>query len=198
MKKLVVGVIVLLLLSACGGGETGSNSGPIQQPNGAQQPKNQAGFSDDQLVPSTTTSEGDFALKLVTNKLRYQVDEQLQVYAELVYNGEQEVKEIGHAMYPVGFNLIEHTRDVELQGVMEEPYVVTPLYREEPVRYDYSVSGGLSGQEDADKKAFAKALMEGQLPEGRYTITARASFVINGSDPIEQYNMNTAIHFVVE
>jgi len=199
MKKLLVVLLAMLLLAACG--EEGSNRGTSStnpQGSGQSQVNDKAGFSDEELVLSTKASQGDFELRLVTDKLNYSVDEPVSVYAELVYQGEQEKINIGHSMYPIGFSISEHTRDIGIDGAMAEPYIVTPMMKEQPLRYDYSFSGGYSEQDDPEYVKFFKQVMDDQLPKGRYTITAYASFVIDGAEPSEAYAFNTSIHFVVE
>jgi len=199
MKKLIVVLLAMLLLAACGEeGNIRSTSSTNPQGSGQGQVNGKAGFSDEELVLSTIASQGDFELRLVTDKLNYAVDEAVSVYAELVYSGEQEKIDIGHSMYPVGFSITEHTRDIEIHGAMAEPYIVTPMMREQPLRYDYKFSGGYSEQDDPDYVKFFKQVMDDQLPKGRYTITAYASFVIDGAEPSEAYTFNTSIHFVVE
>ena len=195
----MVVMLAMLLLAACGEEGVNRSTGSTNSSgSGQNQTNDNAGFSEDELVLSTVVSQGDFELKLVTDKLNYAVDERIHVYAELVYKGEQEEIEIGHAMYPVGFSITEHTREFEIHGAMAEPYIVTLLKKDEPIRYDYSFSGGYSDQDDPEYVAFVKALMDDQLPVGRYTIIAGASFVIHDADPSESYGFNTSIHFIVE
>lgn len=199
MKKLIVVVLAMFLLAACGEEASNRSTGSTNSSGSGQgQANDHVGFTEAELVLNTVVSQGDFELKLVTEKLNYAIDEPIHVYAELVYRGEQEEIEIGHAMYPVGFSITEHTRKYEIHGAMAEPYIVTLLKKDEPIRYDYSFSGGYSEQDDPAYVAFVKELMDDQLPEGRYTISAGASFVIHGAEPSESYSFNTSIHFIVE
>ncbi|MCM3634543.1 hypothetical protein [Paenibacillus camelliae] len=202
MKKLIIVLLATLLLAACGDEAVNSNNGTTNGGNkqqGSEQGEviDQVGFSDEELVLSTKAVQGDYELSITTDKLKYAVDEPIKVYAELVYKGEQEI-EIGHAMYPVGFSIKEHTRNIEIDGAMPQPYIVTLLKKDQPVTIDYTFTGGFSEQDDPDYIAFVKELTDDQLPEGRYTITAHASFLIHGSEPSEAYDFNTSIHFIVE
>lgn|GEM_PF-1223830 len=211
MKKLLIVIVTLLLLSACGEGELNSSTPPSsgaggknsvdQAGQGQVTPSPSPAFNEDDLELSTEATEGEFELILYTSKTHYEVDEPIEVYAELVYVGEQDEIEIGHAMYPVGFGIREHTRDIHIEGVMAEPYVVTQLKRNEPVRYDYTFTGGYSEEDGEDYLAFIEEIKDNALPEGQYTITAYASFgehLPNETEKEpEQFQFSTAISFVV-
>lgn len=205
LKKLAVLLLSLLLLSACGEGELKGTPSPQHQAGAGNQepePSPTSALKEEELVLSTKVTEGDFELALYTSKTHYAVDETIKVYAELTYTGEQEQIEIGHSMYPVGFTIEEHTRDMSIPGFMNEPYIVTTLKKDEPVKYEYSFSGGYSEQDGEDYIAFVKELMDEQFPEGQYTIAAHASFVEHaahdGADGKPSYQFSNSISFVVE
>ncbi|MCR8659351.1 hypothetical protein [Paenibacillus endoradicis] len=187
MKKLVMIVIFILLLTACG--ET-------RQQNIAN-PDASSGLTKEDLVLERKVIEVDYELALYTNKSQYAVNEPIDVYAELTYIGELEEVEIGHSMYPVGFSIMEHTRDLDMGGAMEQPYIVTLLKRNEPIQYKYSFSGGYSSDDDADYIAFVKDLRDEQLPQGEYTITAYADFKAHEQESSPPYRFSTSISFIV-
>lgn len=187
MKKLVMIVIFTLLLTACSETreQNTSNLGTSSV------------LNKEDLVLERKVTEGDYELAIYTEKSQYAVNELIDVYAELTYIGELEEVEIGHSMYPVGFSTMEQTRTIDIEGAMEEPYVVTLLKRNEPIQYKYSFSGGYSSNDDADYIAFVKDLKDNQFPQGVYTITAYASFGIHGQESVPPYRFNTSISFIV-
>lgn len=187
MKKLVMIVILTLLLTACG--EAGQQN--------TTHPGASSVLNKDELVLDRKVIEGDFELAIYTKKSQYAVNELIDVYAELTYIGELEEVEIGHAMRPVGFGIMEHTRDLDIGGAMEDPYIVTLLKPNEPIQYKYSFSGGYSSDDDAGYIAFVKDLQDEQLPQGEYTITASASFNIHGQESEPSYGFSTSISFIV-
>lgn len=178
----------VIMVTACGG--------EAKQPNSTT-PANLSVLSKEQLVLERKVTEGDFELAIYTKKTEYAENELIDVYAELTYMGELDEIEIGHAMYPVGFDITEHTRAYHIGGSMNEPYIVTLLKRNEPVRYQYSFSGGYSGDDDKDFIAFVENIKEDKLHQGEYTIRAGASFNLHGNDSAPRYQMNTSISFIV-
>lgn len=230
MKRLILLLLTLVMLDACGAGKSSdqalvpNNTGTSQQ---LEQPSSPApslfinpsttpitpsptpSFNRAELSLSSKAKQGDFELAIYTSKTEYEVDELIEVYAELTYVGEKEQIEIGHSMYPVGFDISEHTRGLFIMGAMEEPYIVTTLKRNEPVRYEYSFSGGHSSNDSKDYIAFVKALADNKLPQGEYTISAYADFnehisdenqsvQNNDAEPVPSYRFSTAISFVVD
>lgn len=185
MKKFVMVVMFSLLLTACGE-VRGQNTTNLAA---------SSVLTQEELVSEKKVTEGDFELAIYSKKTDYAVNELIDVYAELTYIGELEEIEIGHAMYPVGFSISEHTRSYDIGGSMNEPYIVTLLKRNEPVRYPFSFSGGYSG--DDDKDAFVADIKDNQLPQGEYTITTGARFNLHGNDSAPPYRINTSISFVV-
>jgi len=151
----------------------------------------------EELILEQKVTEDDFELAIYTKKTQYAIHELIDVYAELSYIGELEEIEIGNAMYPVGFSIMEHTRDVNIGGSMNEPYIVTLLKRNEPIQYKYSISGGYKSDAPADYNAFVKDLQDDRLPQGEYTINAGASFNIHGQNSEPSYHFKTSISFIV-
>lgn len=230
MKRLILLLLTLLLLDACGEGRssnkalTPNNAGTgrqLEEPSGPISslaisptaspaiPSPAPSFNRDELSLSSKAKQGDFELAIYTSKTEYEIDELIEVYAELTYVGEEEQIEIGHSMYPVGFDISEHTRSLFIMGAMEEPYIVTTLKRNEPIRYEYSFSGGHSSNDNEDYIAFVKDLADNKLPQGEYTISAYADFnehasdenkseQNNDADPASSYRFSTAISFVVD
>lgn len=187
MKKLAILVIFILLLTACG--EAGQQN--------ITNPHTLSSLNKTELVLENKVTEGDFELAIYTKKTNYEVNELVDVYAELTYVGELEEVEIGHSMYPVGFSIMEHTRDFDIGGAMEQPYIVTLLKQNEPVQYQYSFSGGYSSKDAADYIAFIKDVSDNRLPRGEYTIAAYADFTIHGQESAPSYRFNTSISFIV-
>ena len=180
-------VIFTLLLSACG------DAGQQNKPN----PATSSVLNKEELVLENKVTEGDFELAIYTKKTQYAINELIDVYAELTYIGELEEVEIGHAMRPVGFSIMEHTRDFNIGGVMAEPYMVTLLKQNKPIQYKYSFSGGYSSADGEEYVAFARDLQDNQLPQGEYTITAVASFNIHEQESEPSYGFKTSISFIV-
>lgn len=180
-------VMFTVLLTACG----------EVQPQNTTNPVTTSVLNKEELDLMDKVTEGDYELAIYTKKTQYAVNEPIDVYADITYIGEREEIEIGHSMYPVGFAIMEHTRNLDIGGAMEEPYKVTLLKRNEPMQYNYSFTGGYSSDDDDDVISFVKDLRDGQLPQGEYTITAYADFKEHGQDSVPPYLFNVSISFIV-
>ncbi|MHA6259410.1 hypothetical protein ACXYMX_05780 [Sporosarcina sp. CAU 1771] len=155
--------IVLFLLSACGTGKPTSTDN-LNKP-GSPLPPAEASVKD-----------GDFIYRLVTEKELFYLGEDISIYAELTYVGEQESIDIFHAASPFYFPITERTRGLDIDYAMNEPLIITTLLQNEPLREDYAFAGGYSDENDKSYIDFVKSLMDDKFPEGEYIVHGYADF----------------------
>lgn len=147
-------------------------------------------------------SDGDFVYRLVSEKDRYNSGDQVKVYGELEYVGEQDEITIGHAASPFYFPMKELTRDYDIGYAMNEPYITTTLKKGEPLREYYSGGGGYGSQDKKEFKDFIRSLQDG-YPDGRYVVYGSADFMIDSQSKganqgeRENYKIQAEIEFSV-
>lgn len=188
-KYLIAAAIVMLFITGCA-------------QKGEPAPAKSEPASDQAVRPSRAEmKEGDFVYRLVSESERYGQGENPKIYAELEYVGEQDEITIGHAASPFYFPMKELTRNYSIDYMMNEPYITTTLKKGEPLREDYTGSGGYSEQDTKDYQNFIRSLKDG-FPEGRYVVYGSADFVIHpaegetGEEP-EKYKIQAEIEFEV-
>lgn len=152
-------------------------------------------------------TDGDFVYRLVSEKEEYEQGDQVQVYGELEYIGEEDEITIGHAASAFYFPMKELTRDYNISYAMNEPYITTKLKKGEPLREYYKIGGGYDSRDDKTFKDFIRSLKDG-FPGGRYVVYGSADFVIdsmsqgasqsgsNGEEP-KRYKIQAEIEFSV-
>lgn len=178
--------LIILMLAACGTDEEPSSGTTAS--------------TDDFSVENTEASatEGDFFYRLVSEKEEYASGGPVEIYAELEYVGDQETINIFHAASPFYFPMEEKTRDYEIHYGMEEPLITTTLTKGEPLREQYTGSGGYSDQEDDAYIEFTQNIMNKQFPEGYYVVEGYADFYTETpEDGQTNYEMHAEIDFKV-
>ncbi|GIP01192.1 hypothetical protein J14TS5_62770 [Paenibacillus lautus] len=151
--------------------------------------------------------DGDFVYRLVSEKEQYEHGDQVQVYAELEYVGEQNEVTIGHAASAFYFPMKELTRNYNISYAMNEPYITTKLKKGEPLREYYQIGGGYDSSDDKRFKDFIRSLKNG-FPDGVYVVYGSADYVMdsqsqgvdqggsNGEEP-KRYKIQAEIEFRV-
>ena len=144
--------------------------------------------------------EGDIIYRLVVEKDSYQTGEEVKIYAELEYIGEEDSITIGHAMSPFYFPIYEKTREYTIDYAMEEPLIMTEIKKGTPHREYYKKSYGYSGEEDNDYIKFVKKFYdEDGFPTGDYELNGRADFFVENSDgEPKMYKMEGKVEFSVK
>lgn len=158
-------LLMLTLLSAACGTDEETSSG------------NTASVDDFSVSNTeTTTTEGDFIYRLVSEQEQYESGGPVEIYAELEYTGEEDSVDIFHAGSAFFFPMEEKTRSYQLDYPMIEPLLTTTLTKGEPLQEYYSGSGGYSDQEDPEYIEFIKQVMNNQFPEGYYIVNGLCRF----------------------
>lgn len=130
--------------------------------------------------------EEDFVYRLVTEKAEYGKNEPIKIYAELEYTGGKEEIEIFHSASPFSFPMIETTRNYEIGYGMDQPLLSTKLLKGEPLRAEYSGSGGYDSKDKKEYIDFMRQIMNQEFPEGRYVVNGIADFYIIANEETEQ------------
>ncbi|WP_372867713.1 hypothetical protein [Planomicrobium okeanokoites] len=189
MKRLLHFLLLLLtlLLAACGTAEEPANG-------------DSSASVEDYTVKTTEAeaTEGDFIYRLVSEKEEYASGGPVELYAELEYIGDLETIDIFHAASPFYFPMEEKTRSYEIHYGMEEPLITTTLTKGEPLREQYSGSGGYSTEEDSAYIEFTKNIMDMQFPEGYYVVEGYTDFYTeNPATAQTKYEMHAEVDFKV-
>ncbi|KOR76946.1 hypothetical protein [Paenibacillus solani] len=189
-RYLYMGFILMLMVTGCA--QQGSKGADLTDP-----PLNKTARGSHAEV-----TDGDFVYRLVSEKEQYDYGDQVKVYGELEYIGEQDEITIGHAASPFYFPMKELTRDYDIGYAMNEPYFTTTLKKGEPLREYYSGGGGYSSQDKKEYKDFIHSLQDG-YPDGHYVVYGSADFMIdsqskgaNQAEP-ENYKIQAEIEFSV-
>ncbi|TFB14603.1 hypothetical protein E3U55_13310 [Filobacillus milosensis] len=142
---------------------------------------------------SSEVRDGDFIYRLVTEQAEYEDGKDVKVYAELEYDGDQEFVEIVHGATPLYFPAKEVTRGYEMGYATNDPQLSTTLKRGEPIRKEYTGSGGFSMSDPEEYINFIHQVTDGDFPKGFYKIQGYADFSYNGVE----YKIETEVQFKV-
>lgn len=189
MRKVLYVVLSILVLSACGAKKnTNTKHEPIDK--------------DEIAYPiETEVTTGDFVYRLYSEKEIYEEYAMPDIYAELVYIGNEESIDISHAASPFYFPIHEKTRDYEIDYAMNEPLITTTLQKGEPLREKYSFAGGYSDQNNQEYIDFIDTILNEGFPTGEYTVNGMADFFTKNpkeaTDP-DKFNMNAKIGFTIK
>ncbi|SDB83329.1 hypothetical protein SAMN05421734_101299 [Pelagirhabdus alkalitolerans] len=144
-------------------------------------------------------SEDDFIFRLVTEQEAYDESEEVNLFGEIEYVGEEEEVTILHASSAVFFLIEEKVRGYEIGSTVEDIGLSTTLEQGEVHREPYEKSGGYSQGEDQDYIDFVEDFMEREgFPRGFYEINARTDFTVeqeNGAS--ERIEMEATVDFKV-
>lgn len=155
-----------------------------------------------ELTTKQEVTDGDFVYRLVTEKAQYDKDEDVILYAELEYIGDDESIKIYHAASPFYFNIYEKTRDYYISYAMNEPLIETELKKDEPLREDYRKSGAYSEHDDKKYVDFMKEFWQGKhFPTGEYEVEGLADFFIYADEKKEEtknYRIKAEVAFKVK
>ncbi|AST92499.1 hypothetical protein BC6307_14960 [Sutcliffiella cohnii] len=143
--------------------------------------------------------EGDFVYRLYSKERVYEPNEEIQVYGEIEYVGEEEEVVIYHAASPFYFIITEEVRGYEIDYAMDTPLIGTTLKRGEPLVEPYRKSGGYSDQSEKEFVEFIKEFLHKEgFPSGFYTINGFTDFYVEKGNHIkEEYEMEAQINIKV-
>jgi spermidine/putrescine-binding protein len=135
------------------------------------------------LTNQSSTVKDDFELKLFADKSTYTSNEPIQIWANFKYTGDKEEIRIGHAMYYLGFKIVQMDGNLKFEGGMKQPYKSTVLRKGIDYRTDYIKSVGYS--DDDPNAEIYKKFIEGKeihLPSGTYKVSTVANFDLPDMD----------------
>lgn len=170
MKKhlLWAGIIIALLLAGCGKDDDNNISNEL----GSYTVQNS----------QAEVSKGDFIYRLISEKEEYLDKDEVKLYAELEYIGDQEEITIYHAMSPFYFPLEEKIRGIKIDYPMPEPLIIRKLVKGQPLREEYNGSGAYSPEDDKEYVEFMEDFIENGFPPGYYLVNGSADFMIGPED----------------
>ncbi|MED4534259.1 hypothetical protein ABET51_10720 [Metabacillus fastidiosus] len=157
--------------------------------------------SQENLHTKQEVTEGDFIYRLISEKGEYAENRPVKLYAELEYIGDKEKVEIFHAASPFSFPMLEKTRGYEINYNMDVPLLSTTLVKSEPLRKEYSRSGGYGSEDEEDYVDFMNHIMNNEFPTGHYIVNGSANFFLVTNEETKEekkYNMKAQIEFKVK
>lgn len=176
--------VAIAALSSCGSSES-----PPREQSGGQI----------KLATKQEITDSDFIFRLVTEKAEYKLGEDVNLYAEIEYVGEQRSIKIYHAASPFYFDLHETTRNIQIPYAMNEPLIETVLKKAQPYREQYKKTGGFSEQDSKKFQQFMKQFLENdEFPLGNYVVNGTADFFIRKNDgEVEMYKLKGEVGFQI-
>lgn len=140
-------------------------------------------------------TEGDYVFKLVSEKEVYEVGEEVQLYGEVTYIGDQDEVVIEHASNLFIFPMVEHVREHDISGGTNEEAIQTTLVTNAPYREEYAKNGVGYAEEDpqAYKKFMKDFMKRDDFPAGYYEVQGEADFY----DGEKRFEMKATVDFKV-
>ncbi|MBB6444833.1 hypothetical protein [Bacillus benzoevorans] len=122
--------------------------------------------------------EGDFELKLFSQKGRYAAHEKINIYAQVKYIGPKEEVMIEHGGFtPIKYEVVENKRGITIPTVESSILNQTTLKRNQWYTFKFEKSG-----EVKEDKFHQEYFNEEGFPKGSYTIEAAFSFQSDEED----------------
>lgn len=139
--------------------------------------------------------EGDFTFRLVSVQETYQEGEEVELYGEIIYTGNESSLTIGHASEAIIFPMKEKVRNYDLSAGVNDIAIETKLKKDEPYKIEYTKNGvGYSEEDPPDYQTFVKDFMKrDDFPAGYYEVYGEADFYVKE----EHIQMEAVIDFKV-
>lgn len=187
--RILYAILCACLITAC------SNTNTLKT--AQQEPSSKLVFDLDTAKISEVT-EGDFIFRIVSEKKEYLLNEPIQIYAELIYNGSEREVTITHEDSPIRLGLSELTRDYYFGYVIDQPLITTKLKRGEAYYKEYKFSGG--GHDDTTPKEyvdFVNQLANGKYATGHYLINGNVKFNVTSPSMENDVKIKGSLDFEV-
>lgn len=141
-------------------------------------------------------AHGDYTLRLASENSVYQEGDNVNMFAEIIYNGDEEEVTISHSEYAIYFTLHEQIRDYHIYTAIREIGMQSTVSEREPYRVDYDKQAVYSLDEEIDGyDAFVEDFINrDDYPSGYYVVTATAMF----HDGVDHREWSAEIEFKVE
>ncbi|MFF2483328.1 hypothetical protein [Paenibacillus sp. NPDC058071] len=142
--------------------------------------------------------EGDFILRIESEKNVYKPGEKIKMRALLKYDGPEKTIKIYHGMEPVAMPVVEElTRGIETEAVMPVPLKSSILKQNEWNVFPFKKSGGYS--ENDPHKDFIKTFLAGDgFPKGKYRVQGWTDFYTEEGDEQQKYHFTTEFIVTVQ
>lgn len=151
--------------------------------------------------PIYEVNEGDFQLRLVSEKEQYNRGETVNLYGEITYIGSEDEVTIYHSSTAILFPMIEQIRNVEIGYGVQDIGVSTTLKRGEPYKIVYQKENVGYTMGHDDNAEFLKEFINSDtfLP-GYYVVNSFTDFAVkidDGDEEMERIELRAKIDFKV-
>lgn len=150
--------------------------------------------------PIAEQTQDDFIFRLISEKEQYEEKEEVILYGEIEYIGEENEIEIVHSSSPIFFNIIEEERQYAVEDIVQDIGVTTVLKQNEPLRIVYEKNAFYDETDPKNYIDFVEQLVEQEgFPIGYYTVTGITNFSVfkNKDENPTPYDMEATIDFKV-
>ncbi|MDG5788622.1 hypothetical protein QA612_14155 [Evansella sp. AB-P1] len=155
-------------------------------------------------VEQTTdeTIEDEFIFRLVSEKEEYSEGEEVKLYGEIEYVGEEGAVEILHSSSEIIFNLEEKVREYNIGFAVNDVGNITTLQQGVPYREEYAKSGGFAVDRDPQDyiRFMQDFLSREDFPTGYYIVNGVADFYLEDSTGVQEkkhYQIEAQVDFKV-
>ncbi|MHA6252855.1 hypothetical protein [Oceanobacillus sp. CAU 1775] len=122
--------------------------------------------------------QGDFTLRLASEKSVYKEGDEVNMFAEIIYTGEEDEVTISHSEYALYFTLHDQIRDYHIYSAIREIGAQSTLSKSKPYRVDYDKQAVYTFDDETDGYAefIEDFIARDDYPIGYYTVSATAMF----------------------
>jgi len=139
--------------------------------------------------------QGDFIFRLVSEKKEYEVGNDVKLYGEITYTGEEEEVTIYHSSSAILFSLDEKVRGYDIGFAVDDIGLSTVLKQDEPYREEYVKIGVYTEDDPSDYIKFMEGFVkEDGFPSGYYVVNGETDFTLENQRKV---NIKATIDFKV-
>lgn len=133
------------------------------------------------------TTQDDFIFRLVSDKAAYESGEDVKLYGEIEYIGDQAQISIFHSSSAIIFSMQEEVRGYDIGFGVNDIGLTTNLKKGEPYREEYTKSGGYSADDEEEFVEFMQGFLKNDdFPIGYYIVNGSTDFVVEPEEGLEE------------
>lgn len=139
--------------------------------------------------------QGDFTFRLVSEEKEYEDGDDVKLYGEITYTGEQAEITINHSSSAIFFSMEEKVRGYDIGFGVNDIGLSTTLKKGMPYKEEYEKSGAYAEDDPKDYVKFMKKfLKDDNFPVGYYVVNGETDFYLENN---KRVNIKAKIDFKV-